>query len=264
MRIVTRAWMVMPLLVVIGACQSPTSGSHQSSAQSQQAQHTYMVVAQRLYTGLRVPADFYQEHYDDGAFYSIDHLKHSQLTAYSGGDDYFLCSDDFTEALDWSEQAAHRQPVYYSLTDNRDTDAYFEFTRVHPDASNFIQLVRVYKCAYLQPASGADDAWRITATLNASLIRDILEYRWWFSAANNVGYTVLAVTVNQTDDHYELVLQQARLLTASTGACDEVELFSDHYQVAANGEIHVSSSQDGDFQARLVDGVVSLCSASSD
>ncbi|MDT8452006.1 MAG: hypothetical protein RQ936_04575 [Gammaproteobacteria bacterium] len=205
-------------------------------------------ILQAVYFDIRIPAGFYTETYaDSGTYYSISNVKNDELLPVAdrlGIVRYELSSNDFTEALAWSEQAASHLPVYKQLVDNSDTDLYFEFLRVDLNNPQFVHKSRVLKTSALD-RSGIDlnqpDSYqgKIGADmLTAKSVKMILEYLWTFSFSNNTGSAVLSSNTIETETSYIHTMEEAKLTTRSAEQCDTVAVFKTTYTVQkASGDI---------------------------
>lgn len=201
-----------------------------------------LATATALYYDKRVPDDFYKESYDDEVFYSISHVKNTSLlpvAARTGLAVYDLASDDFVEAMSWSEQAAGFQDSYKQLSDNTETLMYYQFSRFDPALPEFINMHRVFKASVLDQTgvdrSDEDGSYRgrITMTeLSSDKVKMIVEYLWMFTLSNNYQNAVLQSYTIETDSEYIHIMKQAKLELSYTESCDNIEVFEVRYTVA--------------------------------
>lgn len=221
-------------------------------------------ILQAVYFDDRTPDGFYSESYPDSdVYYSTSHVKNVELLPIvdrAGMARYELSTDDFAEALAWSEAAANNQPAYKQLVDNRETELYFEFTRVDLNNPQFVHLSRVFKASAMDRSAvdlNVDGIYngRITLpTLTADRVKMLMEYFWMFSFSNNTGNAVLASTTTETDTDYVHTMIEAKLTMRAAGQCDTVEVFETTYTVQKDtGDIwnskqmvrEISSKRDG-------------------
>ena len=215
-----------------------------SSAESKNAntdELSDMVIAQALYLDERTPVGFYQEDIQNDAFYSISHVKNIDLLALADRDGipvHELASDDFVEALTWSDQAAGYQPFYGQLVANSERLLYHQFTRVDPASPQFINLVRVFKASALNRSgvdrsdSGASYQGKIT--LSNMVVEDvklIIEYLWMFTDSNNYKNAVLVSDTTETADAFVHLMKQARLNLSYSESCDTINVYDIHYTI---------------------------------
>jgi hypothetical protein len=142
--------------LVLGAC----GGGGESASSSQPAtiaprpvEQSDLQIASALYSGTtRVPVDFYAEK-AAGAQSTVatTHIKNTDVdrTIASTAPEFELCTDDWSQALSWSETSALNAPQYSNLVATNDDVRFFEFGRVKPGSPEVYVQSRVYKCAYL-------------------------------------------------------------------------------------------------------------------
>ena len=141
---------------------------------------------------------------------------------------YELCTDDWTEALAWSETIALAAPVYLALVGNDATERYFELDRVPQDDPQHYERIRVYRCSYLDRSGvDLDGASDFAGTFNrrpldADALRELSEYLWQFSEYDNANHVVLASTGEAATNGLEHTLKLASLERGAT--CDRVVL----------------------------------------
>jgi hypothetical protein len=227
-------------------------------------------IARLLYTdSARTPADFYSEPPPASGYAATFHIKNSDLKALIGAADpvHELCTDDWNEALGWSEAVAASEPAYSDLTSTNTSEQYYEFVRTRRTASLAIEQMRVYRCAFLD-RNGADIA-RLTGAaghlnkrpLEISDVQWTLEYLWRFSAYNNVDNVVLksAPLAAGASPAHELILAALSHGTG-TGACDRVRVFAWSYRTdATSGQLSSEQRELWTFDARNDRGSVELC-----
>jgi hypothetical protein len=220
------------LLSACGSTEAPVPTSSSVNA----GEINDLAIANAVYFDERTPDDFYHEELQDDAFYSISNVKNVDLLPIvnrGGLPAYELVSDDYVEAMGWSEQAAGYDVTYKQLVDNNETMLYQQFTRVDPASPEFIQLHRVIKASVLD-RTGVDDYYkgRITiADMTAAQVKLILEYLWTFTYDNNTGNAVLLSDTTETDDEFIHIMQQARLHMSYTESCDTIEVYDIRYTV---------------------------------
>ncbi len=220
-----------------------------------------MAIASALYFDQRTPEDFYKEEYQGDKFYTANHVRNIDLIPIAdrpGVSVFELTSDDFNEAMNWSEQSATFQDLYKQLVDNSETLLYHQFTRVDPAAPQFVHLNRVLKASALD-RNGVNDNYkgRITlANMTAADVKLIIEYLWTFTIDNNYGNAVLSTSITETADEFVYIMQQARLNSSFDDSCDVIKLYEVHYTVPkASGfiwknkmlEREIFAKRSGDF-----------------
>ena len=217
----------------------------------------------------RTPPGFHTEPAPPAGYAVTFHIKNSDLHAAPAGAGpiHEVCSDDWNEALGWSQAVAASEPVPSDLTATNATEQYFEFVRARRTATVAVEQIRVDRCAFLD-RNGADIA-RLTGAaghlnkrpLDFADVRWTLEYLWQFSAYNNVDNVVLksAPLHAGANPAHQLVLA-ALSRAAGMAGCDRVRVFAWSYlSDAASGELTSEQRELWTFDARNDRGSVELC-----
>lgn len=237
---------ILSTVLGLAACGGGSGGTDPAEPARPVAQSN-LEIAQLLYSdSARTPPGFYSEPAPPSGYFRTSHIKNADLApADAGAGPVFeLCSDDWNEALGWSESVAASEPSATDLTATDETEQYFQFVRTPRAAGDATQQMRVYRCAFLD-RNGADIA-RLTGAaghinkrpLNETDVRWTLEYLWRFSLYNNAGSVVLksAAAAGDSNPAHELILA-ALDRTAGAGGCDRVRVFtwSLHTDMASGG-----------------------------
>ena len=257
---------VLITALALAACGSETSstpkGALQANAGADQA------IMEMVYTGPRTPDGFYQENLPD-TFYSISHVKNTSLLAEkdsAGTPVYELSSGDFTEALEWSEAAAMKQPAYWHLVDTTETELYYQFTRVNPHTPDLTHYSRVFKSDALD-RSGYDrnnpGNYQGTIALQAPTaeqVKQVIEYLWKFTISNNTGNAVTESYMTGTDSEFIHTMTEAHLTMGANGSCDTIKLFETQTTVQkTNGIMWSNEHQTRELSSRYEGGEYLLC-----
>lgn len=249
--------------LLLSACGSSSTDSGQESSDTE--------IIERIYLDKRTPDNFFtnDEDFTGDSFYSVSHVKNIELLSpaeKTGLPQYELSTDDFAEALDWSEQAANNRPVYKQLVDNSDTTLYYQFTRVDLNNSEFIHLSRVYKASVIDRSgvdlsqSGSYQGKIVASTYSATLVKQIIEYLWTFSFSNNYGNAVLESSTIETSSSFTHTLLEAKMTSNGTSSCDIIEVFESYYFIdKATGEIWKTTQSLRTLQATFNGTFASLC-----
>lgn len=264
----TRVLLVGVFTLVLSAC----GGGADSSSSSNSAANTSseMVIASALYFDKRTPAGFYTEDFQDDTFYSVSHVKNTSLlpvAARTGVTAHELASDDFVEALSWSEKAAEFQQSYKQLAGNTETRLYFQFSRFDPASPQFTNLHRVFKASVLDRTGvdrndvNASYKGRITMpNPTAADVKLIIEYLWMFTVNNNYRNAVLESYTTETATEFVHIMKQARLNLNYTGGCDDVEVYEVSYRVPKDsGFIWKEKVLTNTFSAKRTDSFLEIC-----
>jgi hypothetical protein len=229
-------------------------------------------IAQSVYgSGPRTPAGFYSDPVPSGHQYvSTMHLKNSDVDAGAGAPQpqYELCTDDWNQALAWSELSAESAPQYADLVETNDDPRYFEFSRVREGDPTFYVRARVFKCAYLDRAAAnlrasAGPAGHMNRRpLTAAELRTLSEYLWQFTTYNNVGNAVLDSNGSSSAAALTHTLHMGVLARGGVSStCDRVDVISwRHTMDTTTGSLQLEVTTLWSFGARETAGVTSLCS----
>jgi hypothetical protein len=229
-------------------------------------------IAQSVYgLGPRTPMGFYSDPPPSGHEYvSTMHLKNADVDAAAVAPQplYELCTDDWNQALSWSDLGAQNSPQYSDLVETNDDPRYFEFGRVRQGDPTFYIRARVFKCAYLDRAAAnlrasAGPAGILNRRpLSAAELRDLSEYLWQFTKYNNVGYAVLESSGSAGAASLSHTLHIGVLARGGiSSSCDRVEVVAwRHTLDTTTGTLQLEATTLWSFGARESAGAVSLCS----
>lgn len=267
------------LALALASCGGGGGGSDSSAPSAPSAGSTRPIgqtdlqIAQSLYTDTaRTPAGFYSEPTAQGhEFVATTHLKNADVDSSVVAPEplHELCTNDWNEALTWSERSAQATPEYADLVDTSDEARYFEFGRVRYGAPTLYLRTRVFKCSYLDRSSanlrsseGAAGRFNLRPLTPAAL-QTLAEYLWQFTAFNNAGHAVLKSTggtsssgaLNHTLYIGTLVRQ------GISASCDRIDVQSwEHALNAGDGNLQLQLQTLWSFGARQSGVVAELCS----
>jgi hypothetical protein len=222
-------------------------------------------IAETLYAGTpRVPVGFATDP-APASFAQVTtyHVKSSQLAAPSASV-HEVCADDWSVALEWSEQVAAQGSHYLALVATDATARYFEFGRVPTGEPSRYVRMRVLRCAYLD-RTGVElrlhDGFAGMLNerpLDAAALRAVSEYLWLFSLYNNSGNVVVASAERGPALVHTLTI--ATLERGSNGACDRVTLRDwTHEASAATGVLTLTDTVVREFLVRQDGATVVGC-----
>ena len=275
-RVNLRALGMVVLALTISACSSSgeDSAAQKSIELNDSETGDKAAVMYALYNNVRTPDGFYHEDVPHDGFYTISHVKNTDLLQpvdRSGMAVYELSTDDFSQALDWSETAAGYQAGYKSLVDNTQTDFYLQFTRVDPVAPDLVHLSRVFKQSVLDRSGvdrNADGAYQgrvELAALNSNRLKTLMEYLWVFSFSNNYGNAVLGSSITEYAEEYRHTLREAKLIIGTGGDCDRIDVYETLYETdKATGMIWKTKRLADSFLASNDGGALSVCADDED
>jgi hypothetical protein len=215
----------------------------------------------------RTPTGFYTETVPVFSGYvATSHLKTTDINT-NAILKYELCSDDFNQALQWSETVNSNSGDNANLTGNDATDKYFEFDRLRNGTPQGYLRQRVYKCAYLSRstvdlnASSGQAGILYARPLNAAMLKTLSEYLWQFTTYNNFGNVVLSssgVAGSNSLTHSLMIASLTRATT--TGSCDSINVVEWQHRVdTITGDMTLNSTPVMNFRAQESNGAVSVC-----
>lgn len=254
-------------LALLAGCGSGTSAETPTGRAVPQ---TDAEIAQLLYTDSeRTPPGFYSEPQPSAGYAATFHIRNADISAVAtpSAPVFELCSDDWNEALGWSESVANTEPVYSDLASTDTSEQFFEFVRIPRGSEQTLEQMRVYRCEFLD-RQGADVA-RLTGAaghlnkrpMTAADVRWTLEYLWHFSRYNNVDNVVLksAPVTGAASPSHELILA-ALVRGSGMAGCDRVHVFGWRYRTdAATGELTSEQRDLWTFDARSASGTAQVC-----
>lgn len=174
-----------------------------------------------------------------------------------------VCTDDFAEALQWSQAGADAREFDTMLTGNAETGWYFEFDRAVVDATPAVVINRVFKCAALDRAGLAPDGYAGQLTmrpLDADALRFVAEYFWYFSVYNNALHAVFESAPVAGALVHDLRRVEVRTGSGAVAGCDRVEVWTWRWTAdAATGALTSEQRFERAFDARRENGAVRLC-----
>jgi hypothetical protein len=231
---------------------------------------TDLEVAQAIYTGApRTPENFYVDAAPSGHDnVATAHLKNNDIASGSVADPvHELCTDDWNEALGWSELRAQNSPHYADLVATNEEPRYFEFGRSRAGEPQFYVRDRVFKCSYLDRASAnLRDREGAAGQMNrrpvtAAELRTLSEYLWAFTSYNNFGYAVLNSSGTSTASTLTHRLHIAALVrNGSSSTCDRIDILAwRHTLDISTGALMLDVETEFSFGAKESGGSIELC-----
>jgi len=262
---------VSAMLASCGGGGDGDKPSPAAMASSRPVEQSDLEIAQLIYEGSpRTPAGFYSDPMPSGQDHvATMHLKNADIDASAAsGPLYELCTNDWNQALAWSEDDAQSAAVYADLVETNDDTRYFEFGRVRPGEPQFYVRTRVFKCAYLDRSSanlrvGHGPAGQLNQRpISAQELRNLSEYLWLFTTFNNYGHIVLKSSGATLDSGLSHTLIIGTLVrNGLSTVCDRIDVMGWRHNVDNNGQLQLDVQTLWSFGARESGGVASLCSS---
>jgi hypothetical protein len=261
--------------IALGACGGGGGGGGSSTpsqavAPSRPVEQSDLQIAQNLYAGSpRTPQGFYSDPLPNGHEYvSTAHLKNGDITQLTASDPiHELCSNDWAQALAWSEASAQNAPQYADLVETNDDVRYFEFGRVRQGTPTFYVRSRIFKCAYLDRSAAnlrvvEGEAGNFNQRpITAADLRNLAEYLWHFTIYNNAGNVVLKSAGASAQGELTHTLHIASVVRgAISPSCDRIDVRAWQHRVdTATGRMQLNLQTLWSFGARDAGGGA-LCS----
>ena len=253
-----------------GGSGGETSATAASSAPPRPVEQSDLQIASAIYSGgSRTPADFSIETPPNvQGVVATSHVKNTDVDpgVPASSAQFELCTNDWNEALAWSETSAHNKPQYASLIATNDDARYFEFARVQLGSPQVYVQSRIYKCGYLnrsnanlREGSGAAGQLNVRPLGNDEL-RRTSEYLWQFTSYNNFGNVVLkSASTNATSPEHTLFI--ATLVRGGMSAtCDRIDVVAWRHQLnPTSGALALDLRTLWTFGARESAGIAQLC-----
>jgi len=255
------------LLCACGGGGEGTAASTPTASVSLGVTQTNAQIASLLYSDAqRTPAGFVVDSAPVFAGYvATSHIKTTDINA-SAVLHYELCSDDFNQALQWSDTATTVSGDNATLTGNDSTERYFEFDRLRAGTPQGYLRQRIYKCAYLNrntvdlQASTGNAGTLNARPMDAAMLKGLSEYLWQFTPYNNFGNVVLSSSGSASNSLTHSLTIATLTRAGSIGSCDNVDVMTWKHTLDTNtGELTLSITPLFSFHAQESGGAVSLC-----
>lgn len=250
-----------------GTSSTPASVAPPPVISTRPITQTNLEIARTIYSGQpRTPEGFYLDPAPQGEFVATAHLKNSDIEDTSGPE-HELCTNDWNEALSWSEEHAQGEQSYSDLVETNDETRFYEFGRSRATDPEFYVRHRVFKCSYidrttvdLRAAEGAAGSLNLRP-LTAAELKTLSEYLWTFTQYNNFGSAVLdtrGAATAQSLSHSLYIASLSR--NAVSAECDRIDVLEwKHSVTSATGALTLDVEAVLSFGARQIDGAVELC-----
>lgn len=223
-------------------------------------------IAQTVYFDKRTPDSFYQEQFSDSYFTTVTHLKNSQLNPMSTTPTMELCTDNYNEALNWSQANLNYDDDTENNVVSTETELYFQFSYAGTQQPLVMQLNRLFKCnSFDRATAGITNGKIIIGSINrpsfdSIFFGNLIEYLWLFSTHNNSGNAVLATAATQSETGFQYSLLEAKLTVAAASGCDVISVYESQYVVdRVTGEISMIEIPMQKIYALRVNQSIQIC-----
>lgn len=215
------------------------------------------------------PGFFVDARADTPESHTLYHVKDVSVS-------YELCTDDYSQALEWEAQDNEQRQVNGYYVNSIETDKYFEVVRElsYPDSIGNVSgptspgFSRVFKCNYVN-RDGVDRnlrngfAGRLNVRpLSSAVVRDYAEYLWQFTFFWPARASVLESVASETAEAYEQTLVLGLATRRGTDQCDLVEVVNWTFSVRKDsGQVSKTFALQRSFEALVENGTPKLCGA---
>jgi hypothetical protein len=214
----------------------------------------------------RTPPDFYREadRYPDRSVFRF-HVDNEDVAALRDGLEpaYELCTDEFSQALRWSEEASVYRQLPSTMSDSVATDWYYQFDRAMDVDPPAMVVTRIFRCEALDRTGRAVEGYagRLNrAQPTAADLEFVAEYLWQFSVYNNALHAVVSSEGSMRDGDLVHVITRVEVVAGGGSGCDRIELWNWEYQLdGPSGDLYAEQVFVRAFDARREGGIVSLC-----
>lgn len=265
---------MLAVALALSACGGGSGGDATATAASfappRPVEQSDLQIASAIYSGgSRTPTGFATEAPPNvQGIVATSHLKNTDVDpgVPVSAAQFELCTNDWNEALTWSETSAHNKAQYAGLVATNDDPRYFEFARVQGGSPDVYVQARIYKCAYLnrstanlRESNGAAGQLNVRP-LGSDELRRTSEYLWQFTTYNNFGNVVLkSAGSNATAPEHTLFI--ATLARGGMSAtCDRIDVVAWRHRLdATTGALTLEMQTLWTFGARESAGIAQLC-----
>ncbi len=237
-----------------------------------------MALLHAVYFNQRTPAGFYKilvpAAAQSSGSYRLSHLKDTDILPPADRINklvYALSTNDFVQAMNWSETAVKYQKTYRQFVNITATDLYFQITRVDMNNPGMLYYDRIFKSSAFDRSGVNLSAAKNTqstvymgtippATLSLARVKQIIEYLWSFSTSNNFGYAIISTSIVGKANAIVYRMEEARLALSYSASCDVVSLYAMDYSVdRLTGKINRTTTLVRQLSARRHAAQISLC-----
>lgn len=226
--------------------------------------------AERIYRNKRFPVDFtFPESWDTDTSSITKHAMTTDVSLFAKLLEipvFELSTDNWQEAIAWSEEAAQKLPVYYGLVDLRENDMYFDLIRMNPDLPEVAYHSLIFKNSFIDRSGvdldnpGAHRGYISINFVSEAVIDSVVEHLYLSSTHNQYGYAVIEEGTEELAEEYRHTMIEAELVSGS-GSCDTIRVFEVTHRISKiTGEMTVETRDLYDFKAVVdADGKIKAC-----
>ena len=246
------------LLIVLGySCSDEDMSLYAAFPFFEQTQEAFSddEILDAAYSNYFYPADFYIEDlYGAGLQYEN---SQSIETEFDSQTKIELCANNIDDAKAWSLASISENHADRYLSNQSETEKYFQFEYRVAEVESDILLSRVHKCSYIDRSvynKIMDTNSSTIGTFNLSPyslenIKELVEYLWFI---DNVNKKVLSSYVHEYEQEYVHHIYEINIKIGKIGEQDEIDLNKVVYKIKKDtGDIEFNLSQIKTVTGRL-------------
>lgn len=187
------------------------------------------------YSSYRLPDGFSTEDFSAGSPYYENTISIYPLQE-RGSSWFELCTNDYNQALAWSEASSRNSAYYRDLVSQRETEKFFEFRRVYAARPTDAILSRVHKSSYLDRSEfdrlhkGHVLGRFQVRPVTKQNVKELIEYLWYVDK-DEIGTKVLSTSISESTYIVEYMMQELDVTYGDWGVRDEIVVTNSSYRV---------------------------------
>jgi hypothetical protein len=184
-------------------------------------------IIQKAYSHYSLPQWFSTEDFNSVSPYYENTISIYPL-AERGTSWFELSTNDYNQALAWSEASSRNSAYYRDLVSQRETEKFYEFTRVYAAHPNDAILSRVHKSSYLDRSEfdklhkGSVLGRFQVRPVTMKNVKELIEYLWCVDNNYDVGTGVLSTSMSENTMYVDYLLQEYDLVYGDWGMHDNI------------------------------------------
>ena len=169
-----------------------------------------------------------------------------------------LNTTEKTQAKTWSDLSNEYSSVNRPITQENETEKYFEFKRVNIENDNDILLSRIHKTSYFicqhNRFTNIDTVGIYKGELNATEVKEFIEYLW---SCGTLGVydKVVKSEISDNVNHFKHYIQSLRLVYGDWGLHDMISVYDYSFLLdKSNGLLTVEFEKTKEIQGNYNEG----------
>lgn len=195
------------------------------------------------YSDMKLPDGFYKE---DSLANSVYYENTISIKPLSERENKWvqLSTDNKDTARNWSELSSKNSAYFRTLISERETDKYFEFTRVYSANPKDIVLSRVHKYSYLDRSmydlmNKSEVIGRFTKqNFTQDDVKEMIEYLWFVDDQNQIHGRVHRSDIERKEDKFIHTIYTVEVSFGDLGSPDIIRYIKNTFEIkTSDGEI---------------------------